>query len=452
MKTAHWKGGEPVVNRPSGEFAYLHWRFGYTINSVVHTEKHLQEVGKMKGKNLLTLVLFFSLISYCIFLIAMPSTFAKEPVGEELRIGVTNIFSGPGAPWGLASKYASLARANMINREGGLLVGGIRHPLKLFFEDTRMDSKVARAAAEKLINRDKVKYIIGPGTTPENVALQTISGPAKVINIGYSYTKSVFSPEYPYSISGMILPEQVVPHMIQDMIDKYKVKKVSLICKNYVGGLNTRQACAEAWTRFSVEVISQQTYEPGTTDFFPIMNKLVQGNPDVIDLTVPTAGEAAQLCKSARQLGYKGVLSMVAAADVVTFNEIGGKYVDGLICLASAAAMPQYRTEFTEEFMKEYTKGGIEWNDEAGYKVYAFEMLCETIKTAGPAALNDTDAFRVAMPKVRYKDRYIKGYDITITYVGKSVFGHSQQIGLPIAIVQVADGGLKLLKVSQVKD
>jgi len=406
----------------------------------------------MKGKKLLISVLFFNLVLFCIALITTPRTFGKEPVGEELRIGITNIFSGPGAPWGLASKYASLARANMINREGGLLVGGVRHPIKLFLEDTRMDPKVARAAAEKLINREKVKYIIGPGITPTNVALQTISGPAKVINIGYSYTKSVFSPDHPYSISGIILPEQSAPIIIHEIINRYNVKTVSLICKNYVGGLNTRKACAEAWRRSGIEIISLETYEPGTTDFFPIMSKVVKANPDSIDLTVPTAGVAAQLCKAARQLGYKGVLSMVAAADVKTFNEIGGKYVDGLICLASAAATPEYRTKFTEQFMKEYTTRGVEWNDEAGYKVYALEMLCETIKTAGPAALTDTDAFRAAMPKVRYKDRYIKGYDATITYVGKSVFGHSQQIGHPVAIVQVKDDRLKVLNISQFKD
>jgi len=384
------------------------------------------------------------IISIC-FLIVLnipyihSSAEGKEPVGEELRIGVLGVFSGHAAAWGLTSKYTAMVQTKRINQRGGFLLNGVRHPIKLFIEDSKFDVKVTRAAAEKLIYQNKVKYIIGPNTSPTGAAVSSVGEPAKVINIGYGFTVSLYTPEHPYTIMGMVTPDQSAPVIYKYLMDTHNVKSISLVAKNYAGSLNTRKSALKAANALGLKVVSaKETYEPDATDFFPVMSKVVKGKPDVIDLTAAGAGDAAQAVKAARQLGFKGVICMETVADAQTFNEIAGKYAEGLICVASPV-MPEIRTQQMEAFMEEYKKEVGEWNDEAGTKVYALDMILETIKAAGEPALTDTDAFRAAMPKVGYKSPYLKGNPI-IKYAGKKIYGHNQQIGVPVVIAQMKNG------------
>lgn len=405
----------------------------------------------MKGKGIIFGVAICVLLGSCMLAVSLPAAFGKEPVGEELRIGVLGVFSGPAAAWGLTTKYCAIVSAEMLNEEGGLLLDGVRHPIKLFIEDTKFDVKVARAAAEKLAHRDKVKYICGPNTSPTCAAAQVVAEPAKVIYVGYGFTTSLWTPEHPYGIMGMVTPDQSAPVLYKYLMEKHGVKTISLVAKNYAGGLNTRKSAGEAAKKLGLEIISdKETYEPDVTDFFPVMSKVVKDNPDVIDLTAAGAGDAAQAVKAARQLGYKGIMGELTSGDIETFNEIGGKYMDGFFCIGGATT-PDIRTKKMEAFMERYKKVAGEWNDEAGTKIYAFDMIMETIKVAGPAALTDTDAFRAAMPKVRYQSPYIQGNPI-IKYVGKSTFGHNQQIGVPLVIFQVEDGKFKVVKVTAIED
>ncbi len=49
-------------------------------------------------------------------------------------------------------------------------------------------------------------------------------------------------------------------------------------------------------------------------------------------------------------------------------------------------------------FIEHYKKIAGEWNDEAGTKAYALEMILKTLQKAGPAAITDTELFKKAIP------------------------------------------------------
>lgn len=234
----------------------------------------------MKGKFLKATLLVLGLVFSSLIYSTPPDVLAKEPTGEEFRVGVIGTFSGSSAAWGLTMKYSTQAVAEGINKEGGLLVGGKRHPIKIFAEDDKFDTKLARAAAEKLIYRDNVKYITGPVTSPTCSGAQVVCEPAKTFMVAYGYTKALYTPEHPYTIFGMVAPFQSAPILYKYLIDTYKVKSVSLVAKNYAGALSTRDWCIEAANKLGLKIISaKETYEPEATDFFPIMGSVVKGTP-----------------------------------------------------------------------------------------------------------------------------------------------------------------------------
>jgi branched-chain amino acid transport system substrate-binding protein len=268
--------------------------------------------------------------------------------------------------------------------------------------------------------------------------------------VGYGYTKALYMADHPYTIFGMVAPYQSAPMLYKYLIDKYKVKSVSMVAKNYAAGLLTREWCKEAAEKLGLRVISyKETYEPEATDLFPIMGGVVKANPDVIDLTAAGAGDAAQATKAARQLGYKGIICQQTAGDLKVYREIAGKYAEGLICLGGATH-PAVRTSHMDNYIEIYKKIAREWNDEAATKLYALEMILEAIGIAGPIALKDTDAFKTAMPKVAYKNPYIKG-NPPMKFVGKETFGQNSQIGVPVVYVQVKGDQFEVILVSSVE-
>ena len=56
-----------------------------------------------------------------------------------------------------------------------------------------------------------------------------------------------------------------------------------------------------------------------------------------------------------------------------------------------------------EEFVERYNKVAGEWNDEAGTKSYALEIILATLQKAGKAALKDVEVFKAAIPDFSVK-------------------------------------------------
>ena len=376
--------------------------------------------------------------------------FAQEKVGPSFNVGVLGTFSGTSAAWGLTLKYSTQAVAEMYNRKGGFVMEGVRYPIKVLAEDDKFDTKLARSGAEKLIFRDKLKYIIGPVTSPTCAGAQVVTEPAKVIMIGYGFNKALYLPQNPHTIFAMVAPFQSAPILYKFLMEKYNAKTLSLVAKNYDGALKTREWCTEAANKLGLKIVSaKETYESDTVDFFPVMGSVVKANPDIIDLTSPGPGDAAMAAKAARQLGYKGIICMQTGGDLKTFKEIAGNYAEGMICIGGAT-MPLIRTPYMNELMDIYKKIAGEWNEESATKIYPLEMILETIRVAGVKAFEDTEAFRAAMPKVAYKNPYIQGNPI-MKYVGKEEFGQANQIGVPVVYVQVQGDKFEVIAVKSLE-
>jgi len=408
----------------------------------------------MKGllRGIIISNLLVGLVAVGMICTTAPNVFAAgEPVGEELRLGTLGVVSGPAAMWGLVSKYCALTSVKMWNAEGGLLVDGVRHPIKVFSADTKLDIKLARLGAEKLAYRDKVRFMIGPNTDEAAASALTVLDEAKIINVAYGFDKKLYSPKHPYCIFGMIANYQSAPIMYKYIMDRYGAKTIAFAAPNNAAWIQLRDWNVAEAKKMDIKITSYDTlFDINTTDFTSPMAKVMKGNPDIIDTGCAGSGAIAQEVKTLRQLGYKGVIVDLCAGDENVFNEIAGEYMEGFLSVGGATT-EGVRTGHMEKYMEVYKSIAGEWNDEAATKLYAMEMLRETIKIAGAAALTDSDAFRAAIPKVRYKNPYIKGNPI-LKFVGKSWFGHSQQIGVPIVIVEMKKGKFEVVHITSLED
>jgi branched-chain amino acid transport system substrate-binding protein len=390
------------------------------------------------------------LIGVAAFILGTVSFSSPAPAQEVLKIGVLGVMSGSAASWGLVNKYCAETSAQLYNEQGGFEIGGKKYKIEIVPIDDKNDPKLAVSGAERLTKQDGIHYIIGPNVDTTAASVQPVAEASGAIYFPYAFQKTLYSPPHGNAILGMIASYQAGPIIYKYLIDKKGVKSVSFVARNESDPLNQRDEGVQAAKKLGLEIkSSDDTYEPGTTDFFPVMSRVVNKGADLIVLSGVAPADAPLLIKSARELGFKGTLETETAQDIKILNEVAGGAADGFICVGGAST-PEIRSEQMEKFADRYKKVAGEWNDEAGTKVYALEIILATLKKAGPEAINNVDLFKKAIADFSIKNPFLKE-DKELKYVGTAYFSQPRQIGVPMVVNQVSDGKFQTLFVGSVE-
>jgi branched-chain amino acid transport system substrate-binding protein len=358
--------------------------------------------------------------------------------------------SGAAASWGLVNKYAAQAQANLINAAGGWEIDGEKYRIEIVSVDDRNDPRTAIAGAERLIYQEGVKYIIGTNVDDTTEAILPVLKAGGAFAISYGHTRSMFMSPNENTALGNIAGYQISPIIYKYLVDKRGIKSVSFIARNDLNGLNNRQAGVDAAKALNLTIVSADaTYEPGTSDFFPVLSPVVQGNPDMIVLSGVAPSDAGQLLRGARELGYAGIISTETAHDATVLKETAGDAANGFISQGGAST-PELRTPQVEAFMKAYAEVAGEWNDEAGTKIYALETILQTLKLAGAKAIGDIEPFKAAIPKLAIENPFVKGGEPKLRWVGQSWFNQLRQLSVPVVVNEFQDGNFVTLLVDSV--
>ncbi len=378
--------------------------------------------------------------------LAGPAT-AQENV---LKIGVLGVMSGPAASWGLVNRYSAEATAQMYNEQGGVEIDGETYQIEIVSIDDKNDSRLAVSGAERLIHQEGIRYIIGPNVDTTAASVVPVVEAGNAINIPYAFSKQLYSPPRENSILGMIASYQAAPIIYAYLQEEQGVETVSFVARNESDPLNQRDEGVAAAQELGLEVVSaEDTYEPGTTDFFPVMSKVVGQNPDLIVLSGVAPADAPLLLRTARELGYEGILSTETAQDITILNEVAGEFADGFISVGGAST-PEIRSPYMEEFIERYNQVAGEWNDEAGTKVYALEVILMTLQQAGKDAIEDIELFKAALDDFSVTNPFLNE-EQPLTYVGTNYFEQKRQIGVPMVVNEVRDGEFKTLFIGSVE-
>jgi len=298
-------------------------------------------------------------------MLAMLLSACAAPVPSEakvLKLGMSMPLSGPVSSVGLECVRAGEIAVEEINAAGGFVVGSERYTWELIALDDKFNSADALSVAHRLIDAEGVKYIITL-SDPTYLSIQTISEDAGVITISYPGTKDVTTPEKPLSFRGTATFE-VTPvnydWFTRNMPEIKTVMNVVTDDKAGEGVQTVSTACAEA---FGLDMLGTVTYSRATTDFSPVVAKILDANPDII--LFPGTG-APLLIKQARELGYKGQMAganyispywaQVAGAEAV--EGIFGAYSDSFTENAPAQ-IQELEAKFKERYDVGLIMGGM---------------------------------------------------------------------------------------------
>ncbi|MGU9958224.1 MAG: ABC transporter substrate-binding protein, partial [Arenicellales bacterium WSBS_2016_MAG_OTU3] len=244
--------------------------------------------------------------------------------------------------------------------------------------DDQKDPKRAIAGMEKMA-QEGIHYVVGPNVDDGAAAVRPVAEKNGIMYFPYAFPKSLYEKPASNAVLGMVANYQSGPAIYKYLKEQKGVKTVAFVAANESDPLSQRDGGVAAAKALGLEVIAERdTYQNDTRDFTPVVTPIVKLQPDLLVLSGVAPGNAPLLIRSARELGYKGLISTETAQDAQVLQEGAGDLANGFISVGGAST-PEIRSAAMEEFIKRYTKMFGEYNDESNTKVYALEYIIETL-------------------------------------------------------------------------
>lgn len=372
------------------------------------------------------------------------SALADNPT---LKVGFVGVTSGPAAAWGISNQRSMEVRAEWINETGGYTIGDTTYDIEIVSFDTQKDPKRSIAGMEKMA-QEGIHYVVGPNVDDGAAAVRPVAEANGIMYIPYAFPKSLYSAPASNAILGMVANYQSGPAIYKHLMENEGVKTVAFIAGNESDPLSQRDSGVAAAQGLGLEVVSDNvTYQVDTTDFTPVLTPVMRSQPDLLVLSGVSPANAPQLIRSARELGFQGLISTETAQDAGVLAEGAGDLANGFISVGGAST-PELSSDMMREFVQRYTDMFGEYNDESNTKVYALEYILETLK-ADPSAIDDVDAFQATMDTFEARNPYMVG-DAKLRYVGMTSFGQKRQLAVPLVVNVYQDGDFETLFVAEV--
>ena len=353
---------------------------------------------------------------------------------EELKIGGIGPLSGGGTAWGLALQRGIQIAFDEVNAAGGLKVGDKVYTPKLVMYDDKYTAAGGRLAADRLINADNVKFIIGPIGSPSVLSAVAVTNPAKVLLLSNGFSPTILKNESksPNNFRAMNSTVEFGPPMVKWFHETHpEVKKVALIAPNDAVGQSVVPQLAEYYKANGIEVWTE-LYDRGAKEFTPLMARMIAQNVDALDLNSNAPGEAALLLKQARQSGFKKTIWQVGGPSVDEIVDIAGPLANGFISLNVFDFDSPDAKGFIEAYRKKYGDGVI--NAQAPGWYNAAKIMLEAIRRAGTT---EVTAVRDSLEKL---DDYDAGLFGPVRWGGMKDYGVEHQLLMKFWIVEVKDG------------
>ena len=367
---------------------------------------------------------------------------------KTLKIGFVGVTSGPAAAWGISNERSMVTRAEWINEEGGITIGGTTYDVEIVAFDDQKDPKRAIAGMEKMA-QEGVHYVVGPNVDDGAAAVRPVAEEKGIMYFPYAFPKALYTAPASNAVLGMIANYQSGPAIYKHLKENNGVKKVAFVAANESDPLSQRDGGVAAAKALGLDVVSANvTYQVDTTDFTPVLTPVLKSKPDLLVLSGVAPANAPQLIRSARELGYDGLISTETAQDATVLKEGAGDLANGFISVGGAST-PELASDKMKEFVERYTDLYGEYNDESNTKVYALEYILETLK-ANPKAINDVKAFQKTMDTFSAPNPYIKGGKSKLKYVGTTSFGQKRQVFVPMVVNEYQNGEFKTMFIAEV--
>jgi branched-chain amino acid transport system substrate-binding protein len=306
------------------------------------------------------------------------------PRAETLLVGVSCALSGPAISFGLPGSQSAYLWMEEVNEQGGLKIGSKTYKIDVVAYDHKTNISGATTAINNLVFKNKVKHVMLAGFTPGADAVQPIVTANKVLTFVLSYSPRSADSENTYTWKLMCTPIERYPAKYAWLAKNHPELKTTYVIgpNNAIGETALRGAkLAQPLPSSAIKIVGHMLIDE-TSDYYPILNKVLPLKPDYIDLTAMSVTSSALITKQARELGYKGQMgSIMSGMDAKAFCDIAGvENAEGFLSISLTAG--QYCSSDYTAFVNKYTKRYANWNDFAGECYMAWQVMGKVLQRA----------------------------------------------------------------------
>jgi branched-chain amino acid transport system substrate-binding protein len=350
----------------------------------------------------------------------------------EMKLGAMGPMSGGAAQWGLAMNSAAELAAAEVNQAGGIKMGGKTCKVVVVPYDSKYTADGAAAGSNALAAQD-IHLIIGPVGSPEATGIKPVAARNEQIAWNASYAKNALEPKFPLMFHIAPGPAGWADAVIKRAMKDFPMKSVALIAPNDQGGTDIASVDAQGYKANGVST-TEEYYQRGTTNFAPIVTRILASKPDVVDTASSPPGDAGVIIKQLRLAGFNGAIGRLGGPGTDEIVRVSG----GLDVLKNFYWYETVPTEdpkvraINDEYKKLLGKDPV-----GGTAVWAdLPAARMTLKAASIAGTDDAKAVAAVLRTLPVGDPNIgKGY-----WAGKKQFGIAQELQFPFGIGIIKDG------------
>lgn len=322
---------------------------------------------------------------------------------QELKVAILAPLSGPVPTFGVSTRDGALMAIDEWNAKGGVL--GMK--IVPIVEDSQCTPDPAVNAANKVIDQDGVKFIIGEVCSKASIPVSEIANSKGVIQISPTSTNEQVTVDANGNVKPYIFRACFIDPFQGYVGAKFAIEqlgaKTAFVmldqANDYVKGLATE--FAKNFEMMGGKVVGTESYTATDTDFSVILGKIAEAKPDVVYLP-----------------DYYNIVNLVtkqAKEKGINVPFIGGDGWDSPdLDLASAAGgfftnhySPDDPRPEVVNFLKAY---GEKFKDESGnpkvpdaLAALAYDATNVLLQAINDAGTTDTAKVKETLEKINYK-------------------------------------------------
>lgn len=325
---------------------------------------------------------------------------------KEIRIGATLPLTGAESRIGGFYKEGYDLAVEEVNRQGGLQVGGRKLPVTLVLLDDTSTQATAVSLADRLVNSDKVDFLLGTYSSHLVEAQSTVAEQNKVpyVNGGGGATE-IYRRGYRY-LFGLLAPVELLGNTLMRFVDEQRQagklpspSRIALVWENTAHGKDFRRGVQEFATQSKggYQIVVDESFELSGKDFGALLGKVKASGADLFladahlpdYITMQRQYVSAGLCHKVISYGARG--SEKGAVDALGRENVNG-ILSAVWWSAQLAEKGGPARAFVDAFQKRYGGRAPEWYQALGYETA--RALFAAIQQAGAV---DREAVRSAL-------------------------------------------------------
>lgn len=287
-------------------------------------------------------------------MMAVAPAWAQAPI----KIGLVEPTTGPAAYDGQSVVNGARLAESEINAAGGVL----GRKIELVLQDGKADPAESLNAAEKLMDRDKVKVLIGAWASSATLAIMPLAQRYEVpLIVETSTAEKITEAGNPWvfriASNSKIDADALKPYLVK----KLGFKKVAFMAANNDFG----RAVVNNWQRVlgpeGGTVVATEYHKPGETNFSPTLTKIKNSGADTIVITSDVT-TASNIVKQSAELGMTGLNRVITSGNPAEaiIKLVGPEASEGMLVqnywvpYAPPPGQEATSAKFVEAYKKQY--------------------------------------------------------------------------------------------------